>query len=86
MLKIKECYAGCSCQPSVETSENAFKITLPEDADKGGGAVGIVPMDDSVDFQDTEHFFAEEHIPLGQEQKRTLGLVSEDGVFTNLGL
>ena len=29
MLKIKECYAGCSCQPSVETSENAFKITLP---------------------------------------------------------
>lgn len=37
-------------------------------------------------FQDMEHFFEEEHIPLGQEQKRTPGLVSEDGVFTNLGL
>lgn len=29
MLKIKECYAGCPCQPVVETSENVFKITLP---------------------------------------------------------
>ena len=29
MLKIKECYAGRSCQPAVEASENAFKITLP---------------------------------------------------------
>ena len=29
MLKIRECYAGCSCQPTVEASENAFKITLP---------------------------------------------------------
>ena len=29
MLKIKECYAGCSNQPAVEVSENAFKITLP---------------------------------------------------------
>ncbi len=31
-------------------------------------------------------FFEEEHVPFEQEQKRTLGLVSEDGVFTNLGL
>ena len=29
MLKIKECYAGYACQPAVEVSENAFKITLP---------------------------------------------------------
>lgn len=29
MLKIKECYASCPCQPVVETSKNAFKITLP---------------------------------------------------------
>lgn len=43
-------------------------------------------LNQELTFQDTEHFFAEEHIPLGQEQKRTLGLVSEDGVFTNLGL
>ncbi len=37
-------------------------------------------------FHCAERFFAEENIPLGQEQKRTLGLISEDGVFTNLGL
>lgn len=29
MLKIKECYASCPCQPVVETSKNAFKIMLP---------------------------------------------------------
>ena len=29
MLKIKECYVGCPCQPMAEASENAFKMTLP---------------------------------------------------------
>ena len=43
-------------------------------------------LNQELTFQDAEHFFAEEHTPLGQEQMRTLGLVSEDGVFTNLGL
>lgn len=43
-------------------------------------------LNQDLTFQDAERFFAEEHIPFGQEQKRTLGLVSEDGVFTNLGL
>ena len=43
-------------------------------------------LNQELTFQDVERFFAEEHIPFGQEQKRTLGLVSEDGVFTNLGL
>ena len=43
-------------------------------------------LNQELTFQDAERFFAEEHIPFGQEQKRTLGLVSEDGVFTNLGL
>lgn len=43
-------------------------------------------LNQELTFQDAERFFAEEHIPFEQEQKRTLGLVSEDGVFTNLGL
>ena len=43
-------------------------------------------LNQELTFQDAERFFAEEHIPFGQEQKRTMGLVSEDGVFTNLGL
>lgn len=43
-------------------------------------------LNQELTFQDTERFFAEENIPLGQKQKRTLRLISEDGVFTNLGL
>ena len=34
-------------------------------------------LNQELTFQDTERFFAEENIPLGQEQKRTLGLISE---------
>lgn len=29
MPKIRECYRGCKRQPLIETTENAFKITLP---------------------------------------------------------
>lgn len=43
-------------------------------------------LNQELTFQDAERFFGEERIPFGQEQKRTLGLISEDGVFTNLGL
>lgn len=43
-------------------------------------------LNQELTFQDTERFFAEENIPLGQKQKRTLRLISEDGVFINLGL
>ena len=43
-------------------------------------------LNQELTFQDTERFFSEENIPLGQEQRRTLGLINEDGVFTNLGL
>ena len=43
-------------------------------------------LNQELTFQDAERFFKGENVLLGQEQKRTLGLVSEDGVFTNLGL
>ena len=43
-------------------------------------------LNQELTFEDTERFFSEENIPLGPEQKRTLGLTREDGVFTNLGL
>lgn len=64
-------------------------------AAKGLHSEGVFVWDDyeaarslnqELTFQDAERFFAEEHIPFGQEQKRTLELVNEDGVFTNLGL
>mgnify|MGYP000282265931 CR=1 FL=1 len=38
-------------------------------------------LNQELTFQDAERFFAEEQIPFGPEQKRTLGLVSEDGVL-----
>lgn len=43
-------------------------------------------LNQELTFEDTERFFSEENIPLGPEQKRTLGLINEDDVFTNLGL
>ena len=43
-------------------------------------------LNQELAFRDAENFFAEENIPFGQEQKRTLGIIREDGVFTNLGL
>jgi len=64
-------------------------------AAKGLHSEGVFVWDDyeaarslnqELTFQDAERFFAEEHIPFGREQKRTLELVNEDGVFTNLGL
>ncbi len=37
-------------------------------------------------FHSAGKFFAEEKIKFGNEQKRTLGLIGEDGAFTNLAL
>lgn len=40
----------------------------------------------NLTFADAEKAFAEESIAFGPEKKRTLGLVGQDGAFTNLGL
>ena len=64
----------------------AAKGLHPEDVFEWDDYEAARSLDQELTFQDAERFFAEEHIPFGQEQKRTLGLVSEDGVFTNLGL
>lgn len=37
-------------------------------------------------FVSAEKAFREENIRFGEEQKRTLGIVGEDGAFSNLGL
>lgn len=60
-----------------------MKIIIETDGDDYEAARSL---NQELTFQDTQRFFREENIPLGQEQKRTLGLISEDGVFTNLGL
>ena len=72
---------GASTVPA--TGSAILKMIKETDGDDYESARSL---NQELTFQDTEHFFAEENIPLGQEQKRTLGLISEDGVFTNLGL
>lgn len=69
------------CVP--DTGSAILKMIKETDGD---GYETFRSLNQELTFQDTERFFAEENIPLGQEQKRTLGLISEDGVFTNLGL
>lgn len=72
---------GASTVPA--TGSAILKMIKETDGDDYEAARSL---NQDLTFQDTERFFAEEQIPLGQEQKRTLGLISEDGVFTNLGL
>lgn len=43
-------------------------------------------LDQNLTFDYTAKVFKEENIKFGAEQKRSLGIVGEDGAFTNLGL
>ena len=72
---------GASTVPA--TGSAILKMIKETDGDEYEAARSL---NQELTYQDAERFFAEEHIPFGQEQKRTLGLVSEDGVCTNLGL
>ena len=72
---------GASTVPA--TGSAILKMIKETDGDDYEAARSL---NQELTFQDAERFFAEENVPFGQEQKRTLGLVSEDGVFTNLGL
>ncbi len=72
---------GASTVPA--TGSAILKMIKETDGDDYESARSLYQ---ELTFHCAERFFAEENIPLGQEQKRTLGLISEDGVFTNLGL
>jgi len=72
---------GASTVPA--TGSAILKMIKETDGDDYEAARSLYQ---ELTFHCAERFFAEENIPLGQEQKRTLGLISEDGVFTNLGL
>lgn len=72
---------GASTVPA--TGSAILKMIKETDGDDYEAARSL---NQELTFQDAERFFTEEHIPFEQEQKRTLGLVSEDGIFTNLGL
>ena len=72
---------GASSVPA--TGSAILKMIKETDGDDYESARSL---NQELTFEDTERFFLEENIPLGPEQKRTLGLTREDGVFTNLGL
>ena len=80
-LAAKGLRQGASTVPA--TGSAILKMIKETDGDDYEAARSL---NQDLTFQDAARFFAEEHIPFEQEQKRTLGLVSEDGVFTNLGL
>lgn len=46
----------------------------------------IRSLDQNLTFSYTAKVFKEENIKFGAEQKRSLGIIGEDGAFTNLGL
>ena len=50
MLKINECYEGCSAQPQIDASSNAFKITLPNMNYSGVNAGQNAPQNAPVRF------------------------------------
>ena len=43
-------------------------------------------LEQALTFEETEKFFARAEVSLGEAQMRTLGLISADGQYTNLGL
>ena len=43
-------------------------------------------LEQELTFKETEHFLQEAGVPFGEAERRTLRLVSKDGLYTNLGL
>lgn len=43
-------------------------------------------LNQNLTFSTAEKFFAEKSVAFGDEQKRSLGIISSDGTFSNLGL
>ena len=43
-------------------------------------------LNQQLTFRKAEDYFARHELPFGESQKRTLGIIGEDGMYTNLGL
>ena len=43
-------------------------------------------LNQSLTFEAAETYFAKKKVPFGEVQKRTLGIIKEDGTYSNLGL
>lgn len=43
-------------------------------------------LNQQLTFRKAEDYFARHELPFGESQKRTMGIIGEDGTYTNLGL
>lgn len=72
---------GTSAVPSTDT---AIRRMIKET--DGDSFEDLRSLEQDLTFNVTEKEFAEREILFGQPQKKTLGLINSDGIYTNLGL
>lgn len=72
---------GASTVPATESA--ILKMILETSGDSFEDARSLIQ---TLTFYSVQKIFAEEKVAFGETQKRTLGLVGEDGAYTNLGL
>ena len=69
---------------SVPATEAAILIMI-RDTD-GEKYEDIRSLDQNLTFSESEKYFSEKGIEFGEAQKKTLGLINRDGLYTNLAL
>ncbi|MDY4032393.1 MAG: putative DNA binding domain-containing protein [Pyramidobacter sp.] len=72
---------GASTVPATESA--ILKMILETSGDSFEDARSLIQ---TLTFHSVQKTFAEEKVAFGETQKRTLGLIGEDGAYTNLGL
>ena len=72
---------GASSVPASETSIlNMIKET------SGDCYEDARSLNQQLTFRKAEDYFARHRLPFGENQKRTLGIIGKDGMYTNLGM
>lgn len=69
---------------SVPASETAILNMIKETS--GDCYEDARSLNQQLTFRKAEDYFARHELPFGESQKRTLGIIGEDGMYTNLGL
>lgn len=69
---------------SVPASETAIINMIKETA--GYSYEDARSINQQLTFGQAENYFAKHNLPFGDQQKRTLNIIGEDGTYTNLGM
>ncbi|MCM1439634.1 MAG: putative DNA binding domain-containing protein [Roseburia sp.] len=72
---------GSSSVPATETG--ILKMIRETD---GESFESVRSLDQDLTFSETAAYFENKNIPFGENQKKTLGIINGDGLYTNLGL